>query len=127
MANQPAPASERGCQVQTERVNGPMTIVFEPDNLHLCVGLHDRPSKRIRLPGQILERALLFDGQLAEVMYDVTRLDGEIVDCSVTMVNSATPMSGREFVAALDQLTEGMTRSEREALADSLDPKWRDR
>ena len=34
--------------------------------------------------------------------------------------------SGEELVDMLEQICEGMTQEEREALADELDPKWRD-
>ena len=34
--------------------------------------------------------------------------------------------SGEELVDMLDKICEGMTQEEREALADELDPKWRD-
>ena len=34
--------------------------------------------------------------------------------------------SGDELVDMLEKICEGMTQEEREALADELDPKWRD-
>ena len=117
---------ERRCRFVSKEIVGKMTIMFDPGNLRVRVELDDGPELELRLPGSALERAMLFDGELASVRYRETLLDGEMIDATVGIVNSGTPMSGAEFVAAIDALTEGMTQEEREALADSLDPKWRD-
>ena len=122
----PESTVERRCQIVSKEIVGKMVILFDPGNLRVHVERPDEPELELRLPGSALERAMLFDGKLASVRYHETLLDGETIDITVRIVNSGLPMDGADLVKAIDELTEGMSQAEREAWADSLDPKWRD-
>ena len=120
------PATESGIEHCRKTVRGLLEVITEPGNLRARVTADGEPPVELRLPGDALKRALLFDGEDARVSYQETSLAGEIIDCTVSIVNRGEPMTGREFVAALDAITEDMTQEEREALADLIDPRWRD-
>ena len=109
---------------QRETVRGQMTIHYEPD-LHVHFQCEDEPDQRIRLHGDALERALRFDGEFAMGTIVVTMLDGVEVDRIVGIVNPGNPLTGRQMLAKLDAITRDMTQEEREAFADSIDPRWR--
>ena len=121
------PKTERSIEVCRRTVRGLLDVITEPGNLRARVTIDGEPPLELRLPGDALERALLFNGEDARVSYLETSIDGQTIDCTVSIVNRGAPMSGADFVKAIDELTEGMTQAEREAWADSLDPKWRDR
>lgn len=107
-------------------VRGLLEVIAEPGNLRARVTNDGVPPLELRLPGDALERALLFDGEDARVSYRETSINGQTIDCTVSIVNRGEPMTGAEFVAGLDAITEDMTQEEREAFADAIDPKWRD-
>lgn len=121
------PATGHGISICHRTIRGCLEVITEPGNLRARVTLEGQQPVEIRLPGNALERALLFDGEDASVSYYETSLRDEVIDCTVSVVNRGEPMTGAEFVAALDEITKDMTQEEREALADSLDPKWRER
>lgn len=121
------PTTERGISIRRRTIRGHLEVIIDPGNLRARVTVDGEQPVELRLPGDALERALLFDGQDASVSYRETSFRDEIIDCTVGIVNRGEPMTGAEFVARLDEITEGMTQAEREAWADSLDPKWRDR
>ena len=108
-------------------MRGLLDVITEPGNLRARVTIDGESPLELHLPGDALERALLFNGEDAHVTYIETSIGGQTVDCTISIVNRGEPMTGAEFVAALDAITEDMTQEEREALADSLDPKWRER
>ena len=76
----------------------------------------------LNLPGDALNRALLYDGRLAQVTYRETSLNGQLVDRTVAIVNSGTPMTGREFVDALHDLFE--TAEDKQEFLSSFDHFW---
>lgn len=121
------PTTRQGISISHKTIRGNLEVIAEPGNLRARVNVDGELPVELRLPGEALERALLFDGDDAEVSYRETSLGDEIIDCTVAIVNSGKLHTGTELVALIDELTAGMTDEEREALADALDPKWRER
>ena len=120
------PATEPSIEVCRRTVRGLLDVITEPGNLRARVTIDGQPPLELRLPGETLQRALLFDGEDARVSYLETSVEGRTIDCTVSVVIRGEPTTGAELIAALDAITEDMTQEEREALADALDPKWRD-
>ena len=79
---------------------------MEPGNLRARVSVDGEAPVELRLPGDALKRALLFDGQDARVSYRETSRNGTVIDQTVGIVNRGEPMSGEEFVQTLRSLFE---------------------
>ena len=119
------PTTEHGISICHKIIRGHLEVITEPGNLRARVTVEGEVPIEIRLPGDALERAMLFDGEDARVSYRETSLDSKEIDCTVSIINRGAPMTGDELVARLDALTDHMTQERREALADSIDPRWR--
>lgn len=113
---------DRRCRVLPGHVIGKIAILFEPGSLRVRVERAGETDLLLRLPGSTLERALLFDGQLASVHYDETWFDGMVVDRTVRIVNSGTPFDGKQFVEALNNLFD--SEEEKEAWLEQVDHFW---
>ncbi len=119
------PTTEQGISICRKTIRGHLEVIINPGNLRARVTVDGEQPVELRLPGDALERALLFDGEDASVSYRETSLRDEVIDRTVSIVNRGEPMTGAEFVARLDEITAGMTQEEREELADAIDPRWR--
>ena len=113
------PTTEHGISICRRTIRGRLEVIAEPDNLRARVTVEGGQSVEIHLPGDALERALLFDGADASVSYYETSFEDEVVDCTVSVVNRGEPMAGSEFVAALRSLFD--TEEERQAWLAAMD------
>ena len=103
-------------------IRGQLEVVMEPGNLRARVSVDGEAPVELRLPGDALKRALLFDGQDARVSYRETSRNGTVLDQTVGIVNRGEPMSGEEFVQTLHSLFE--TEEDRQSFLDSFDRFW---